>query len=171
MSGLFMMNLLLAGIWLALSSEVSFLNILMGLVIGALLLALYTRVLGRDNYLMKLIRLFQYICYFIRILIKVNFQVAKEVITPGYQMSPRIIRYPVEGLTDIQITTLANSITLTPGTLSADVDDNDPNGKCLYIHCMYAKNRDEAISELDELKTRLLWEVFGVPEHEQPKSK
>ncbi|QDU33799.1 Na(+)/H(+) antiporter subunit E1 [Poriferisphaera corsica] len=170
MSSLFLMNLLLAGIWLALSSEVTFLNVAMGLIIGALLIALYTRALGRDNYLLKLIRFLLYSIYFLKILIKVNFQVAYEVITPGYKMSPRIIRYPVEGLTDIQITTLANSITLTPGTLSADVDDNDPNGKCLYIHCMYAQDRKEAISELDELKTRMLWEVFGVPEHEQPKS-
>ena len=125
----------------------------------------------RANYLAQMIRFCLYTIYFFKIIVKVNIQVAIEVITPGFNMTPRIIRYPVEGLTDIQITTLANSITLTPGTLSADVDDNDPKGKCLYIHCMYAKNRNEAVRELDELKTRLLWEVFGVPEHEQPKSK
>ncbi|WP_432800142.1 Na+/H+ antiporter subunit E [Poriferisphaera sp. WC338] len=166
--GLFIMNMLLAAIWLALSGRTDFLDIIIGMFIGAFVLGVYTRVLGKDNYIWQIYRLLRFTVYFFKILVKVNFQVAWEVITPGYHMSPRIIKYPVEGMTDAQITTLANSITLTPGTLSADVDDDDPSGKCLYIHCMYAKDRQEAIDDIDELKTRMLWEVFGIPEHEQP---
>ena len=166
--GLLILNLLLAAIWLALVGRTEFLDIVIGLLIGAFVLGVYTRVLGRSNYIMQLWRLLRFACYFFRILVKVNLQVAWEVITPGYHMTPRIIKYPVEGMTDSQITMLANSITLTPGTLSADVDDDDPEGKCLYIHCMYAKDRDAAVEDIDELKTRMLWEVFGIPEHEQP---
>ena len=73
-------------------------------------------------------------------------------------MHPRIIRYPVTGLSHTQMTTLASAITLTPGTLSADVDEA---GQTLYIHCMYAHDRDAAVADLDELRDRLMREVFG----------
>jgi multicomponent Na+:H+ antiporter subunit E len=91
------------------------------------------------------------------ILFKANLQVAREVITPGLGMSPRIIAYPVAGMTDGQITTFSNALTLTPDTLTTDVAED---GRTLYIHCMYAEDRDRAVAELDELRDRIMREVF-----------
>ena len=95
--------------------------------------------------------------YFLYILVKANLDVAWEIITPGYAMKPRMIRYDVTGLTPIQITTLANAITLTPGTLSADINDA---GDTLYIHAMYAEQKQDATKDLDELRDKLLKLVF-----------
>jgi len=86
--------------------------------------------------------------------------VAKEVITPGLHMKPRLIRYDVAGMSAAEITTLANAITLTPGTLSADIDDA---GETLFIHCMYAADRQSAVDELDDLKLRILVDLFDHP--------
>ncbi|MCG8401158.1 MAG: Na+/H+ antiporter subunit E, partial [Firmicutes bacterium] len=113
---------------------------------------------GESSYFRKGWRLGSFLVFFITILIKANLEVAWEIITPGYHMQPRIIRYSVEGLTLVQITVLANLITLTPGTLSADVDDD---GSHLYIHAMYAGDREAAVAELDRLKHRMMREVFG----------
>ena len=60
------------------------------------------------------------------------------MVTPGLSMTPRIIRYPVSGLSPIELTTLANAISLTPGTLSIDVS---PDDEWLYVHAMYAEDR------------------------------
>ena len=62
------------------------------------------------------------------------------------------------GLTDVEVTTLANAITLTPGTLSADLS---PDGETLFIHAMYAEDTDEALAAVDQLRYALLREVFN----------
>ena len=61
-------------------------------------------------------------------------------------------------MTDLQITTLANAITLTPGTLSVDVSDDNHD---LYVHCMYAKNREDAVLDINELRDRIMTELFA----------
>jgi len=62
-------------------------------------------------------------------LMKANLDVAYRVITG--KINPGIVKISPQLNTDLGITMLANSITLTPGTLSVDIDD-DTND--LYIH-------------------------------------
>lgn len=62
-------------------------------------------------------------------LTKANLDVAYRVITG--RIKPGIVKISPELKTDLGITMLANSITLTPGTLSVDVDENTND---LYIH-------------------------------------
>jgi multicomponent Na+:H+ antiporter subunit E len=54
-------------------------------------------------------------------------------------MRPGIIAIPLDARTDLEITLLANLITLTPGTLSLDVS---ADRRVLYIHVMYIDNDD-----------------------------
>ena len=154
---LFLLNLFLATVYVILTDDLSALNLITGFAIGALVVTIYARATGRPSYLGKIGRLLRFSWYFLRILTKANLQVAWEIITPDFTMSPRIIRYPVQELSAVQTTTLANAITLTPGTLTVDVDEP---GDYLHIHCMYAADRDDAVRAIDELKDRLVQEVF-----------
>ncbi|MEM7625379.1 MAG: Na+/H+ antiporter subunit E [Planctomycetota bacterium] len=153
----FLLNLFLAVVYVALAGDVSFLSLLTGFIIGLLIVTLIARATGQSSYMRRVWGLFRFGVYFVYILVKANYEVAREVLTPGFTMTPRIIRYSVEGLSPVEITTLANAITLTPGTLSADINDE---GTVLYIHCMYAEDRDAAVAALDELKIWLIREVF-----------
>ena len=153
-----LMNLLVAVIVVALRGSVNAVNIAIGLAIGYVLLTAYSMVMRKPNYGLKVIKLLRFLVYFMTILTKANLQIAWEIITPGMNQTPRILRYPVEGLSDVEITTLANCITLTPGTLVIDVSDDN---KWLYVHCMYAKDPAKAIAELDELALKLKREVFS----------
>lgn len=65
---------------------------------------------------------------------KANIDVAYRVITG--KINPGIVKISPDLKTDLGITMLANSITLTPGTLSVDVDD-DKND--LYVHWINVK--------------------------------
>lgn len=152
-----MLNLFLAVALMALFGSFTFGVFLLGLVIGALLLTIYDLEAGESIYLVDLFKLARFCGYFVRILIVANVQVAWEIITPGFGMSPGLIRYPVAGLTPAQITMLAICITLTPGTIAAEVDDA---GQVLYIHGMYMGDRDAALAGIDELRRRMLKEVF-----------
>ena len=151
-------NLLLAIAWCLLAGSFTAWNFLGGLVIGATILSLHGQATGRRPYLRRLVSLTRFAAYFFVILVKSNLQIAREVITPGYSMKPRIIRYPVGHLSYPKKTTLANAITLTPGTLAVDVS---PDGEYLYLHCMYAEDRARQVADIDELAERLDRWVFA----------
>ncbi|MEE9405752.1 MAG: Na+/H+ antiporter subunit E [Algisphaera sp.] len=153
----FLLNLALAAVFVALQGSASFIDIVLGLLIGLGVVSMLSNASGNGGYTRRVFGLVRFAFYFIYILIKANLEVAWEVITPGHHMQPRLLRYSVAGLTEVEITTLANAITLTPGTLSADINDA---GDTLYIHCMYAREREDAVAALDELRHWLLREVF-----------
>jgi multicomponent Na+:H+ antiporter subunit E len=163
-----LVHLVLVVIYLALTGDLSLVNIVFGAIVGFGVLLVFGHATadrhadrGR-SYAARIAGLLGFTAYFVRILIVANLEVAYEILTPGYGMSPRVLRYPVDGLTDVQVTWLANAITLTPGTLSIDVlgDADDPH-RCLHIHAMYGSDRDALVASLDELKRRLLEGVFG----------
>ena len=67
---------------------------------------------------------------------KANVDVAYRVITG--KINPGIVKISPNLKTDLGITMLANSITLTPGTLSVDIDEDKNN---LYIHWINVKKK------------------------------
>ena len=69
-------------------------------------------------------------------LTKANIDVAYRVITG--RINPAIVRIDPGMKTDFGLALLANSITLTPGTLSVDADDE----RNLYVHCINAKKKN-----------------------------
>ncbi len=153
----FLLNILLAVLWMFMWGFFDIYSLVAGFVLGYLLLGIVSRTTPGQGYGSRGGKLLSFMAYFLRILIKANLQVAWEIITPGFQMTPRFIRYSIQGLTDFQITSLANAITLTPGTLSADVSEDK---RYLYVHCMYAQDPQDAINELDELRDRMIKELF-----------
>jgi len=74
---------------------------------------------------------------------KANIDVALRVITG--KIRPGIVKVNIGLTNDISTTLLANSITLTPGTLTVDVDEEE---RALYIHWINVTNETPAGSEL-----------------------
>lgn len=153
----FLFNIALALLWCALTGLFSEWNFLAGFLVGALVISIYGHATGASPYIRGAWRRLRFLLYFTRILVISNLKVAWEVLTPSMRQTPRIIRYPVEDMTPAQRAILASTITLTPGTLAMDIS---PNGKHLYIHCMYAEDRDQAVRDLDEVATKLKESMF-----------
>lgn len=82
--------------------------------------------------------LFIYIPVFIWKLVLANLDVAKRVLSPKIPLNPGIIKVKTDLKGDFGKLTLANSITLTPGTLSIDVE-----GDSLYIHTVDVRGKNE----------------------------
>jgi len=85
---------------------------------------------------------------FLFALIKANLEVAYRIITG--KIKPGIVKISPGLKTDVGLTLLANSITLTPGTLSVDIDKENN----LYIHWLYVKNKEPSIEEVAENFTK-----------------
>ncbi|MFB6125645.1 MAG: Na+/H+ antiporter subunit E [Halanaeroarchaeum sp.] len=72
-----------------------------------------------------------YIGSFLRELLVANLDVAYRVLHPSMPIRPAVIYLPLRVERPAAITTIANSITLTPGTLTMDYDEE---GNALYVH-------------------------------------
>ena len=75
-------------------------------------------------------------------IIKANLEVAYRIITN--KIKPGIVKISPNLKTDFGITLLANSITLTPGTLSVDIDKENN----IYVHWLYVKNDNPKVSDI-----------------------
>lgn len=134
----FALNLALALVWAAISGAFTGYNLLIGFVMGMVVLLILRQALGSGVYLQQVGILVSFIFFFLKELLLSSLHVAWEVITPNSHISPGVIAITLDDdMSAAQITLLANTITLTPGTLSIDVS---PDKRYLYIHAMYIKD-------------------------------
>ncbi len=70
-----------------------------------------------------ILRLPGYLVWLTVEVIKANVDVAKRVLSPSMPISPTVARLPAPQRTDLGMVIYANSITLTPGTVSIELDD------------------------------------------------
>jgi len=80
-----------------------------------------------------------YLPYFLYYCIKANLDVMLRVVHPDVPIRPGIVKVTTTLKSEMAKTFLANSITLTPGTLTIDIDGQD-----LYIHWINIRGEDAA---------------------------
>ncbi len=147
-------NLLLALIWTMLTGDMSFGNLMIGLLLGYLILLFQKASSHQGRYARKVSALLRFAGFSIYELLSSSIRVAHDVLTPTLHARPGIIAIPLEVESDIEITTLANIITLTPGTVTLDISEDH---KVLYVHAMFADDPERVRREIkDGLERRLL---------------
>lgn len=134
--------------WIILSERLSFESIIIGTVICSMVL--YFNKEGKMKIFNRKVSYFEkaklwtaYIFVLLREIVVSNFQVAKIVLSPQIKISPKIVTFKTNIKSDLNKTILANSITLTPGTLSIGLDENS-----LAVHCLDERYAD-GISNTD----------------------
>jgi multicomponent Na+:H+ antiporter subunit E len=151
---LFLLNVLLALAWIALTEQFTPVNLIIGFFLSYLILWIMQRSNRTSSYFSKMRKMINFVCYFFWEMMKANTRVAYEVLSFRHHMKPGIIAIPLDARTDQEITILANLITLTPGTLSLDVSSDR---RVLYIHAMYINDAGEFRQSIKEgLEKRLL---------------
>ena len=103
--------------------------------------------------------LFQYLPVFLWEVIKANIDVAYRVLHPALPIRPGIVKVRTTLKSDTALTFLANSITLTPGTLSVDIDTDKG---FLYVHWIdvRAESVEEATKKVVERFEKILKRIF-----------
>ena len=144
---------------MALTGTFTFANFVVGFAISSLTMWLVGS-RGEAAFIVYITRVFRFaglFFFFLWELLIANLRVAYEVLTPGYQMRAAIIAIPLDAESDLEITVLANLITLTPGTLSLDVSQDR---KILYIHAMHVRDVDKFRHDIKARFERRVMEVF-----------
>lgn len=117
-------------------------ELILGSVISAVLTGILVKTVDYSIdglFPIKLVKyLVLYIPVFIYQLILANLDVARRVLSPKIPLNPGIVKVPTNINSDLGKLTLANSITLTPGTLSLDVTED-----AVLVHTVEVKGDTE----------------------------
>lgn len=151
-----LLNFILAFVWMFLKTSYSPASFFVGYFFGLLIIYIFRRFFTSRFYLLRVLAVINLIYIFIRELILSNISVLMAVLRPKLNIKPGIFAFPTELKADWEITTLANLITLTPGTLVVDVS---PDNKILYVHAMDISDADEAIQSIKNTFEKAIMEV------------
>lgn len=151
-----LLNILLALSWGALTGSFTPVNLLFGFGLGHLLLWIGQSHLAPSNYFARVRRAIGFVLYFLWQLLLANLRVTYDVLTPRNYMRPGVLAIPLDVTTDVEITLLANLLTLTPGSLSLDVS---ADRRTLYVHLMYMGDEERARREIKEGFERRVREI------------
>ena len=131
--------------WIFLSGEFSFILLLTG-IISSLLVSYISHDLLIGNGDMKLgfirtIRFIKFLPWLLWQIVLANIDLAIRTLHPKMPINPMLINFKNNLKTDLGMVILANSITLTPGTVTIDVNEND-----FFIHVISEKAAQSLIS-------------------------
>ena len=135
-------HLVLTLAWVAITGSTHAGNVLLGFGATYAVLWWVRPVLGPTRYFEKLPAGLVLAAGFAWELVKSNFRVAYDVITPKANRRPGIVAVPLDAKAEFEIMLLANLVTLTPGTLSLDVSTDR---SVLYVHAMFIDEDEEEV--------------------------
>lgn len=153
------LTLILAFVWAAITGDFSLLNLLLGVVISVVALSMIRSRLTTPGLTRKVGRALALAAMFFYELALSAVRVAVMVLSPNLkaQLTPGIIAFPLTATRDVEITLLANLITLTPGTLSVDVSEDK---SILYVHAIAVPDKQALIADIASGFERKVIEVF-----------
>lgn len=150
------LSLTLFLVWQLLNDGVSGASIVMGLILAWILPQLTSNFWPERPALVKGWLLPMYILRVIWDIVLASLVVAKLVLSPR-KPRPAFISYPLSLEHPLAITMLASTISLTPGTVSADISDDN---RILLIHTLDAEDEQEVIETIRKRYEKPLQEIF-----------
>ncbi|MEM6890077.1 MAG: Na+/H+ antiporter subunit E [Pseudomonadota bacterium] len=154
-----LMTLLLALVWTLLQNEFSAGMVVFGLILG-ILIPWGTSIWWPDTPTsFSIWRMISYSILVLWDIMVANVEVAWIVLTvPNEKLKPVWISVPLDLQQPEAITILAGTITLTPGTVSADLSDE---GSCLLVHVLHTEDADAVRDEIKSRYEARLKEIFA----------
>ena len=122
--------------WIIFNGKITWEIAIFGLVIATLIYSftcafLHFSIKKDIFFIRKSLLLVQYVLVLIWMILKANAVVIRMILSPHYQNKPIIINYKTDLQTKTARVLLANSITLTPGTITVSLEENE-----YTIYCM-----------------------------------
>ncbi len=151
--------IVLAGIWCLLSGHYTGLLLSLGLASCLACCWIYNRI-SRDSSLLEIrvhpVRQLNYLGWLLVQIFKSNMQVIGAVISPG-KISPQFFKVKTGSLDETGRVIYANSITLTPGTVSTDVGENE-----IQVHALLESSRQGLVD--NKMRGKVLHLNPGAPD-------
>lgn len=123
-------------IWVIFNGQFTLEIAVLGLIIAGVMYAFICKFMNykpKTDILMakKLIYILQYIFILIKEIVKANYAVIKMITSSRYVIEPAVVRFKVDLKSNLARVALANSITLTPGTITVSLEGDE-----YVVHCL-----------------------------------
>lgn len=142
--------------WQFLSNGLSGASVVMGLFLAWLIPQITAGFWPERPVFVRPWRVPAYLARLVKDIIVASFSVARLILSPR-QPRPVFVCYPLQLEHPLAITILASTISLTPGTVSADVSEDQ---KTLLVHALDAGSEQEVIDAIHERYEKPLMEMF-----------
>ena len=130
------MLLLFFLVWVVFNGRLTLEIALFGVAVAGAVFAFVCKFMGYSlqkelRFYKKIPSFCQYLYYLVKEIIAANITVSRMILTRKEQMEPVIVHVRTDLKTETARMMLANSITLTPGTITVALTEND-----LLVHCL-----------------------------------
>ena len=157
-----LMSAILLLLWLLLNDTASAGHLVLGTLLGLLIPFFTQRFWPETEHVHRPALALRFIGRVLVDIIVANFAVARLVFKPPNAIRPAFVRVPLDVKDDFAISILASVVSLTPGTVSADLDlDAAREHGVLLVHVL---DLDDAEKLIAEIKTRYeapIMEIFA----------
>jgi len=151
------LSLALVVIWLLLVNQLSFGHLLLGVLLG-LGVPLYTARFWPDNvHVRRPWLLLRFIAVVLYDILVANIAVARLILGRQERLAPAFMILPLRLQTDVAISVLANTISLTPGTVSTYLS---ADRRCLVIHSLHTVDQEEVLETIRQRYEAPLKEIL-----------
>ena len=151
---LFFWSILLFVLWMILTSNFQMANILVGMAVSFSISILYVKLFTHKKFeFINPVWLVVYLYVLLKNLIISNIQISKIILKSDMKLSPAIIAVKTNLKSDWKKLLLANSVTLTPGTLTLEIKDD-----ILYIHVIAyneSLNKEDITKEFEDIIAKI----------------
>lgn len=151
------LSVLLLSIWLLVNNTMSPGHILLGGILGILIPYFTSAFSPGEIRFTHSVLIIKYLGRLVLDILAANLQVALWIIQPNRKLQPTFVRYELMLNSPLAITVLANTISLTPGTVSCDISSDHQH---ILIHSLHTKDPESVIKQIHTRYEQPLLEAF-----------
>jgi len=150
-------SILLFFVWLLLNNTVAPGHLILATFFAIFIPSLTSGMQNPQPSIRKPLVAIRYVFMVIGDIVVANFEVALLVIGPSKKLSPAFVAIPIQIQHELPITILASTVSLTPGTVSAEISEDK---QWLYVHVLNLTDKDKLIAEIKKRYEQPLMEIF-----------
>ncbi|MFN2308608.1 MAG: Na+/H+ antiporter subunit E [Gammaproteobacteria bacterium] len=152
-----LLSLVLAGVWLLLVNSVAPGQLVFGLLLGLLVPLFSSAFWPTQPRVPRPMRLLRYFLRVVGDIVVANLHVARLILGDPAKLRPAFVRMPLTLRDEFAITVLTSTVSLTPGTVSAEISEDR---KSLLIHALDVDDTEALIAQIQQRYEAPLREIF-----------
>lgn len=152
-------SVMLLIVWLMLNNTLSLGHILLGSALAIVIPLICAPLRVPQPKIVKPLKIISYVLIVLKDIVVANIEVAVLVVGPMRKIKPGFVAVPLDLCGTLPITVLASTVTMTPGTVSAEVSKDQ---KWLYVHVLdMPENEQEIVDLIKQRYESRVGEIFG----------
>jgi len=154
-----LLSAILMVVWVLLANELSAGTVLLGAVIGIVVAKFSSTYWPGQSRVRHPLLILEYFGIVLRDIVVSNIQVARLVLfRASGKLRSELVTVPLDLRSPEGIVVLAGTITMTPGTLTAEVS---PDGGSLVVHCLDVADKEALVAGIKTRYERRLLRIFS----------